>query len=78
MDIPIGTAIANVRSHRGLSQGDVAKRMACANSYVSRIENGRGVPQMDQFIRFAEALQISPWKLLRYACRLHRQIEDKL
>ena len=77
MDLPIGQAIRDLRIYRGLSQADLADRMGCERQFINKHEQNKHTPVMDTFDRFAIALNIQPWKLLRYAQKLRKQMEAK-
>lgn len=47
------------RNDLGLSQRDLSRRMGCQRTYVSKIENGKCVPTLDQLGRIATALNVS-------------------
>jgi transcriptional regulator with XRE-family HTH domain len=48
--------LAEVRRTRGLSQMDVAERMATSQSAIARLESGRGDVRMSTLQRYADAL----------------------
>jgi transcriptional regulator with XRE-family HTH domain len=60
----LGKRIKALRQARKLSQRDLARLMNCQRTYVSRRENGRGVPYPQQVVRFAAALGVKPPHLL--------------
>jgi transcriptional regulator with XRE-family HTH domain len=74
-DLPIGATIARVRRKRGLTQREVAARMGCPRTYLSKVENGHSYPQLEQFVRIADAMEVNPWSLLRLVCTLREQLE---
>lgn len=41
----LGTELRRLRGNAGLKLEDVARRLACSTSKVSRLENGKGVPR---------------------------------
>lgn len=74
-DIQIGLAIRNIRINKGLTQLQVAERMGVARTYVIKIEKAQHSPLMEQFVRFADALEEDPGEILTYARRLQREAE---
>jgi transcriptional regulator with XRE-family HTH domain len=75
-DLPISTAVRNVRLRRGLSQRQVAARAGLKRTYISKVENSRCQPLLEQFVRLADGMNIEPWRLLRYTCRLRDELEE--
>ena len=73
-EVPVGAAIRAVRIHRKLTQRQVAERMKSQRSYVCKIEAGRAGISLLQAFRFAEAMEIEPYKLVRFMCK--RQAES--
>jgi transcriptional regulator with XRE-family HTH domain len=74
-DLPIGNAIFKVRVSRGLTQQQVADRMSCKRPYISKVESGFTRPALEQFVRICDAMQVEPWKVLKFTCKLKNQIE---
>jgi transcriptional regulator with XRE-family HTH domain len=56
--------IREIRELRGLSQRGLAERMGAPRTYISKIENGRSIPTLDNLLRFANTLGVSPASLL--------------
>ncbi len=57
----------NIRLRREqlmLSQADLAKRLGCDQSYVSKLENGAKQPLVSTLADLANALEIQPSDLL--------------
>lgn len=74
-DIQVGLAIRNIRINKGLTQRQVADRMGVERTYVTKIEMGNHSPLMEQFVRFADALDEDPGEVLTYARKLQREVE---
>jgi transcriptional regulator with XRE-family HTH domain len=74
-DIQVGLAIRNIRINKGLTQRQVADSMGCHRTYVIKIEMDQHIPRLEQFVRFADALQEDPGEMLSYARRLQREAE---
>ena len=53
--IDMATAIWLVRSARGMSQRDMAKKMGIARTYISKLEGNRCVPSPPQIRRIAHS-----------------------
>jgi transcriptional regulator with XRE-family HTH domain len=65
----IATAIRMFRQKSGLSQRQLALRMAVPRTYVSKIENEKAVPTLSSLERLAGALEVSVADLLRGSSR---------
>jgi transcriptional regulator with XRE-family HTH domain len=58
MDLDVGTRLAYVRSRRGLSQRQLAKRAGITNSTISLIESNRTNPSVGALKRILDAIPI--------------------
>jgi transcriptional regulator with XRE-family HTH domain len=54
-EFALAAAVAKARSHAGLSQSELARRMKTTQSTVARLESGRGLPSTRTLDRFAKA-----------------------
>jgi transcriptional regulator with XRE-family HTH domain len=54
----VGLNIADARRSAGLTQTELAMRMATASQEVSRLECGRGCPRLGTLLRVARALEV--------------------
>ncbi len=71
----IAAAIRMFRQKSGLSQRQLALRMAVPRTYVSKIENEKAVPTLSSLERLATALEVSMAELLRGSSR---SLEDEI
>lgn len=60
----IGKRLREIRSAKGLSQGDVERRSGLLRSYISRVEGGYTEPSLATLEKFAKALEVEPYQLL--------------
>jgi transcriptional regulator with XRE-family HTH domain len=74
-DFPIGLAVRGVRMHRRLSQLQVAERMGCQRTYISKVERASHLPNLEQIVRLADAMGIEVWKLIRFGQKLRDEME---
>jgi len=56
--------LANIRMRRGWSQHELAVRSGIANTTISRIESGHRLPDLENFRKLAQALEVSADELL--------------
>ena len=61
----LGERLKKIRQGKGMSQGDIAKKLGVHRSYISGIERGVRNPTVKNVERIAEALDISPHTLLQ-------------
>lgn len=62
--LQIAQSIRNLRQRAGLSQRQLALRMAVPRTYVSKIENEKATPTLSSLERLARALEVSLPELL--------------
>ena len=60
----LATSIRSLRLRNGLSQRQLAGRMAVPRTYVSKIENEKATPTLSSLERLARALEVSVTELL--------------
>lgn len=60
----IGKRLRELRTSKGLSQGDIERRSGLLRSYISRVEGGYTAPSLSTLERFAKALEVEPYQLL--------------
>jgi len=58
-----GQAMREARRRLGLTQLDLAQRVGCTESLVTKIETGRSVPDAPLKQRIADALGIHSWEV---------------
>src|SRR5713101_919695 len=69
-----------VREQKNLSQGDIENRTGLLRCYISRVENGHTVPNIETLQKLAGALEVPLWKMFHEGERsvrpLHLRLED--
>jgi transcriptional regulator with XRE-family HTH domain len=58
LSLEIGARIRALREQKQFSQGDVEKRSGLLRHYISRVENGRTMPEVDTLQKLARALGV--------------------
>lgn len=71
--VDMATAIWMLRSARGLSQRQMAKKMGIARTYISKLESNRCQPSPSQIARIAGTLEVSEYCLVALAT-VHNQL----
>jgi transcriptional regulator with XRE-family HTH domain len=59
----IGKRLHEIRTAKGLSQGDMEKRSGLFRCYISRVENRHTVPSIETLERLAKALGVETYQL---------------
>jgi len=62
-EVRVGTSIRHARMTLGIRLQDVAARVGCSESLISKIENGRTLPSLTTLHRIADALQTTVGRL---------------
>ena len=57
--IDIGKRLRQLREAKSLSQGDIEERIGLFHCYVSRIECGHTIPQLENLEKWAKVLGIT-------------------
>jgi transcriptional regulator with XRE-family HTH domain len=55
----IGNRLRQIREAKGLSQGDIEERTGLLRAYISRVECGFTVPQLQNLKKWADALDVT-------------------
>ncbi len=76
----IGDRLRKLRETKKLSQGDIENRTGLLRCYISRVENGHTVPNIETLQKLAGALEVPLWKMFHEGERsvrpLHLRLED--
>lgn len=72
-----GTALAELRVARGLSQLELARRAGMTQPYVSYHENGQIDPRLTGIVRLAAALGMTPAALVAATTQHDPEEPDK-
>src|SRR2546422_623120 len=60
----IGDRLRALREEKGLSQGDIENRTGLLRCYISRVENGHTVPNIETLEKIAAAFEIPLYEVL--------------
>ena len=63
--VRLGKNLKSIRTQRSISQGDIAKTLGVARSFVSNIENGKTTPTLATITKIAKAIGVSTNELLK-------------
>jgi transcriptional regulator with XRE-family HTH domain len=59
----IGDRLRALREEKKFSQGEIEKKTGLLRCYVSRVENGHTVPNVETLEKFARALEVPMYQL---------------
>ncbi|HEV2349101.1 MAG TPA: helix-turn-helix transcriptional regulator [Terriglobia bacterium] len=59
----IGIKLRQLRTSKGLSRGDIEKRTGLLRCYLSRVENGHTVPNLETLEKLAGAHEVALYQL---------------
>ena len=59
----IGDRLRTLRDEKKLSQGEIERKTGLLRCYVSRVENGHTVPNVETLEKFARALEVPMYQL---------------
>ena len=62
----IGEKLKKIRTQKGMSQGDIAKKLGVHRSYISGIERGIRNPTVKNIERLADALGVDVSALFQF------------
>ena len=62
--LAVGRTIAARRKQLGITQRDLAGRMKVVRTYISKVENSRTMPAIENLERFARALRMPLYRLM--------------
>ncbi len=68
----IGDKLKEIRETKKLSQGDIEKRTGLLRCYISGVENGHTVPNVDTLEKMARALEIPMYRLFTDEDRIEK------
>ncbi len=63
LSVSIGARLRALREQKQFSQGDMEKRTGLLRHYISRLENGHTVPEIDTLEKMARALGVPLYRL---------------
>jgi len=77
MDQTFGEALKTIRRSKGISQRELANKVAVDFSYISKLENDRiPPPAADTIVKICEVLGVQPEFLLSLTGKLPGEIRD--
>lgn len=61
----LGRNLKRIRTVKGITQGDIVRKLGLGRGFVSNIENGKANPTLATITKLAKALGVSSNELLK-------------
>ena len=61
----LGNNMKKLRLEKGMSQGDICRKLGVDRSYISNVESGKKNPTLSTITKLAKALGVSVCELLK-------------
>jgi len=61
----LGKNLKRIRTEKGITQGDIVRKLGVSRSFVSNIENGKTNPTLATIAKIATAVDVSVDELLK-------------
>lgn len=61
----LGKNLKRIRTEKGITQGDIVRKLGVSRSFISNIENGKTNPTLSTITSIAKALGVSSDELLK-------------
>lgn len=61
----LGENLKRIRTEKGISQGEIARRLEVDKGFVSNIENGKTNPTLATIAKLAKAVGVSVGELMK-------------
>ena len=61
----LGQNLKRIRKEKGISQGDIVRKLGMPKSFISNIENGKTNPTLATIAKLAKALNVNIEELIK-------------
>lgn len=61
----LGANIRRIRTEKGMTQGDLCRKLKLDRSYVSHLEAGKKNPTLSTIVKVSQALGVKPGVLVK-------------
>ncbi len=61
----MGKNLKRIRTAKGISQGEISRKLEVDKSFVSNIENGKTNPTLSTIVKIAKAIGVSVGELMK-------------
>ena len=63
--LKLGKNLKRIRTAKGITQGDIVRKLKVGRGFISNIENGKANPTLSTIAKIAEAIEVSIGELMR-------------
>lgn len=60
----LGSNLKRIRTQKGISQGDIGRKLKVSRGFISTIENGKTNPTLSTIAKIAKAIGVSVGELM--------------
>jgi len=61
----LGKNLKRIRTAKGITQGDIVRKLGMGRGFISNIENGKANPTLSTIAKLAEAIGVSVGELMK-------------
>ena len=61
----LGKNLKRIRTEKGITQGDIVRKLGVSRSFISNIENGKTNPTLSTISKLARALDVKIEELIK-------------
>jgi transcriptional regulator with XRE-family HTH domain len=61
----LGENLKRIRTAKGITQGDIVRRLKVGRGFISNIENGKANPTLSTIAKIAKAIGVSVGELMK-------------
>lgn len=61
----LGKNLKRIRTAKGITQGDIVRKLGLGRGFVSNIENGKANPTLSTITKIAKAIGVSVGELMK-------------
>ena len=61
----LGKNLKRIRSAKGITQGDIVRKLGLGRGFISNIENGKANPTLSTITKIAKAIGVSVGELMK-------------
>ncbi|MGC9599064.1 MAG: helix-turn-helix transcriptional regulator [Minisyncoccia bacterium] len=61
----LGKNLKRIRTAKGITQGDIVRKLGVGRGFISNIENGKANPTLSTIAKLAKAINVSVLELMK-------------
>ncbi len=63
--LKLGKNLKRIRTGKGITQGDIVRKLGLGRGFISNIENGKANPTLSTIAKIAKAIGVSVGELMK-------------